>query len=774
MIQRIGLGMLLAVQSLLFANNAPTPITAVDHSSAEHRHPASCSRDPEIRTGSRGQAVGSRSINCQQPLVENGFIFNSPYPHDELQQNIYYSSFIEQPKTLDPARSYEIAEQQIAAQIYEPVLQYQYLQRPYALEPLLGSQMPQVLYYDKMGEVIADPQLMPAAYSVYIIKIKPGVFYQPHPALAQTNDKTRYYYYPINADFLQRKHIKTLSDFKFVGTREVTSDDFIYEIKRLANPGVSSPIYGLMSDYIAGFREYAEQLPSHGHVNGFLDLRDYPLSGLRKIDDYTFEITIIGEYPQFMFWLSMPFFSPIPWEADRFYSQPGMAEKNLSLDWYPIGTGAFMLTENNPNSRMILEKNPNFHPEFFPTNGSPEDKAAGYLLNARKRLPLIDKAIYTLEKESIPRWSKFLQGYYDSSGISADSFDQAIHITHSGVATLSPDFQRKGMRLEKSPELAIYYLGFNMLDPIVGGRSERARKLRRAISIAIDYEENIAIFLNGRGQAAQGPIPPGIFGHRSGALGINPYVYVWNGHAPKRRCIAEAKKLMREAGYSRGIDPKTGKPLILYYDLASISGPDDKAQLDWMRKQFARIGIELDIRATQYNRFQEKMRSGNAQLFKWGWRADYPDPENFLFLFYGPSGKVAYGGENAANYQNPAFDKLFDLMKNRRNDAIRQQLIDRMVDLLRRDAPWAWGVNTETFTLSQQWLTPMKTNTISLGTLKYTGIDVKKRLEKQQIWNKPVLWPIGLFLGLVVISLLPFVIAYRKKQRLHAPRMPKC
>jgi oligopeptide transport system substrate-binding protein len=71
---------------------------------------------------------------------------------------------------------------------------------------------------------------------------------------------------------------------------------------------------------------------------------------------------------------------------------------------------------------------------------------------------------------------------------------------------------------------------------------------------------------------------------------------------------------------------------------------------NWMRKQFAKLGIELVVRATDYNRFQEKMRKGTAQVFMWGWNADYPDPENFFFLLYGPNRKVD-GGENAANYK---------------------------------------------------------------------------------------------------------------------------
>lgn len=63
---------------------------------------------------------------------------------------------------------------------------------------------------------------------------------------------------------------------------------------------------------------------------------------------------------------------------------------------------------------------------------------------------------------------------------------------------------------------------------------------------------------------------------------------------------------MAEAGYPHGIDPKTGKHLILNYDVTTSGGPEDKSLFDWMRKQFAKIGIDLNVRATLYNRFQEK------------------------------------------------------------------------------------------------------------------------------------------------------------------------
>jgi oligopeptide transport system substrate-binding protein len=494
------------------------------------------------------------------------------------------------------------------------------------------------------------------------------------------------------------------------------------------------------------------------------------LQGVKKIDDYTFTITIKGLYPQFNYWLAMPFFAPIPWEAERFYAEPDMDDRNLGLGWYPVGTGPFMLSENNPNSQMVLDKNPHFHGEPFPASSTKEDKDSGFLHHPKQSLPLINKAIYTLEKEAIPRWSKFLQGYYDLSGVSADSFDQAIHITPDGEAMLTPEMKEKGLRLTQMTDPSIFYMGFNMLDKVVGGKSDRARKLRQAIAIAVNYDENIAIFFNGRGLPAQGPIPPGIFGYLEGKVGVNPYVYQWQDNKRVRRSIKDAKRLMKQAGYPNGRDPKTGHALILNYDVPATGGPDDKAQLNWMRKQFARIGISLNIRATQYNRFQEKMRSGNAQIFTWGWNADYPDPENFLFLLYGPNGKVKHGGENAANFNNPEYDRLFDLMKNRPNDDERQQIINKMVNIARHDSPWVFGINTQSLSLSQQWVAPFKPNTISQSTLKYMAIDVPLRNQLRTKWNSPLIWPIALFVVALGLLLLPFLFAYFRRLKQQAPR----
>jgi ABC-type transport system substrate-binding protein len=311
------------------------------------------------------------------------------------------------------------------------------------------------------------------------------------------------------------------------------------------------------------------------------------------------------------------------------------------------------------------------------------------------------------------------------------------------------------------------YLAFNWLDPVVGGSSERARKLRQAISIAFDVEEQISIFSNGRGLAAQGPLAPGIFGYRQGRDGINPVVYDWADGKPKRKSIAQARKLLAEAGYADGRDANTGQPLVLYLDTVA-RGPGDKALFDWYRAQFDKLSIQLEIRTTDWNRFQEKIRKGSTQMFRLGWNADYPDPENFLFLLYGPQSKVESQGENAANYENREYDALFEKVKDMANGPERQRLIDRMVEIVRRDAPWIWGVHPQDYTLRHSWLHNDKPNNMARNNLKYLRVDAEKRATLRAAWNRPVVWPLLLILALLVLSALPAYLSYRRRERMAA------
>jgi oligopeptide transport system substrate-binding protein len=673
----------------------------------------------------------------------DGGLWNNPYPATDAGHSILYTAFTERPKHLDPAQAYSENEYEFLSSIYAPPLQYHYLKRPYQLVPMAASTMPRVTYLDRLRHPL--PDTAPAekvAFSVYEIHIKPGMRYQPHPAFA-IDDKGRPEYDHLTPGELRGMHAP--GDFPHSGTRTVTAADYVNQIKRLAHPQLHLPIYGVMSEYIVGLKEYAATLQQALQKNpdGFLDLNAYPLPGVQVVNDTTYRITVHGKYPQFSYWLAMPFFAPMPQEAERFYAQNGMKERNLTLDWWPVGSGPYYLSENDPNRRMVLARNPYYDSERYPEQGEAADAKAGLLADASRALPLTDSIVFTLEKETIPYWNKFLQGYYDASGISSDSFDQAVQVNVGGETSVSEAMREQGITLSTSVATSTMYTGFNWLDPVVGGSSEKARKLRQAIAIAVDFEEFVSIFANGRGIAAQSPIPPGIFGYRDGRAGINHVVYDWVDGQPRRKSIAEARRLLAEAGYPNGVDAQTRQPLVINMD-TTASGVGNKSRLDWLRKQFDKIGVQLVVRSTDYNRFQDKIRRGDTQMFYYGWNADYPDPENFLFLLNSAQAKVSHGGENAANYSNPEYDRLFEKMKNMENSPERLAIIDRMLEIVRDDSPWLWGYHPKNYVLQHGWLHNVKPNVMANNRLKYWRVDASARDRFRAEWNQPQLSPLWL------------------------------
>ncbi len=696
-------------------------------------------------------------------------IWNSPHTIKKDASKTLYSAFSISPKRLDPVVSYSANEWAIIGPIYEPPLQYNYLKRPYELEPLTLTQMPTITYLDKEGNQVEENSSK-ILFSQYRLELREDILYQNHPCFVKDNKGDLLYGSLSNNDLMQ---ITELNDFKQSTTRHLVADDYAYAIKRMAVRQNHSPILDSMKAYIVGLESFSESISSMVKAkkknNQLIDLRSYTIDGVEVLNDTTLTIKIKGEYPQFLYWLSMNFFAPIPWEADLFYQQSGLIAKNLTLNWFPVGTGAYYLAENNPNRQMKLLSNPNYHSENYPRLTKEESEKSHtpkeLLEDSGKKLPFIKEIIYSLEKESIPLWNKFLQGYYDASGISSESFDQAVQISSSGNMDLSDEMRDKGIVLKSSVEPSIFYLAFNMLDPIVGGYSESAKKLRQAISIAQNQEEYISIFTNERGIPAQGPIPPGIFGYEEGEEGTDNVIYNWIEGKRERKSLDEAKKLLSEAGYPKGISKKTGKRLKLYYD-TTATGPDDRALMDWRRKQFDKLGIQLVIRATDYNRFQDKIRKGKAQLFSWGWNADYPDPENFLFLLYGGNAVVNTNGAgiNSSNYQNPQFDRLFNEMKTMKNSPLRMQKIKEMVKILREDTPWIWGMHPKSLSLSHKWYRNVQPHAMANNTLKYKRIDTELRAKKQEEWNQPILWPLGVLLFLIIILSYSLYYAYILRQ----------
>jgi len=654
--------------------------------------------------------------------------WNNPNPESNPTEKVFFSAFSMEAKHLDPAVSYDVGEYTFISPIYEPPLQYDYYKRPYTLVPLTTTALPSIQYLNAQQQPLPENTTEAVAFTVYTLTLKPHIQYQPHPALAKDHEGKLLYHALTGSEGFQ-----TLADFPSTGTRELTAEDYVYQIKRLADPRLGSPIYGLMSEYIVGLTELnkaltealaAKRTTSHKNQPLRLDLRDFPLTGAKTTssDPLTYQITIKGKYPQFIHWLTMSFFVPMPWETEYFYQQPGMLENNLSLDTYPIGTGTFMLTENNPQRRMVLSKNPNFDHEVYPASDAPEDQAMQRL--AGLTLPLLDKIVFVLEKESTAYWNKFLQGYYDLSGISSDAFQTAIQFDNAGNPVLSPTLSSKGIRLRVQSSPGFFYWGFNMKDDVVGGFGEKARQLRQFIRQHLNVDEYIRLFMNGRGIHAAGPLPPDIEGYT-----LQPPI---------------------------ALDPTLDtieKPKTLYFDTYSTGDPEENLRNRWLQTQFEKMGITLVIRATDTNRFQEKFRTGNLQLFFYGWDGDYPDPENFFSIFYGPNAAtLGEGGFNGINYQSADFDRAFEAYRQHPLTPSPQKtaLISEMIHRLNEDAPCVWGMYPRTFGLLHEWLVPTKPSGIIRNNLKYLSLDPKLRLERQWAWNQPVVWPLWVLFAILV------------------------
>ena len=711
-------------------------------------------------------------------------VSNEPVPSEWLGQNTLFSSYQESPKHLDSTSSYSNNETPWTYAVYEPPLKYHYLKRPYELQPRTLTQLPRVTYLDRQGhEVPAQTPAAQIAESVFELTIAPGIQFQPHPAFAKDTQGRALYLNLTDSD-LEGK--RTPYQFDQMGSRELVAEDYVYAIKRLASPRVKSPSFGFLSEKIVGLAAYGQKIKAlnqriksgksaleagpFGHLP-WLDFREHGFDGVQVVDKYTLRIRVVGKYPQFKYWLAMTFFAPVAWEVDAFYAQPGMSRRNLNADTWPVGTGPYMLTDYVPNSRMVLERNPNYRVVTYPCEGEVGDKEKGWLNDCGKRIPFVDKVVSLIEKEGTSVATKFIQGYYDVPQLERGEPGIGYQVSIQDGTGMAKELMARKIQLPSTIQVGFWHFGFNWLDPVVGAGSTpedkvRNRKLRQAISIAFDFEEYVSVFEEDRAQVNQSVVVPGLFGHDQ--TRFNPVIYEEAADGKiHRKSIEKAKALLAEAGYPNGRDAKTGHPLVINYDSQGV-GPGYKARIDWVAKQFAKLNIELEVRSTDYNRFQDKMRKGSAQFFFWGWLADYPDPENFMFLLYGPNSKVKFDGENSTNYINTEYDHLFDKMKDLEDSPERAALIKRMIEITQEDAPLLNGWSEEFGGAYHQWVFNGKPSNIIRDQLPYLRIDPALRQVKTQEWNQAHVWPLLWVPVLILFLAIPAWRGWRKRQNQRA------
>jgi ABC-type transport system substrate-binding protein len=296
----------------------------------------------------------------------------------------------------------------------------------------------------------------------------------------------------------------------------------------------------------------------------------------------------------------------------------------------------------------------------------------------------------------------FLSGRIASAGISRNNFDAVI----TQQRELTPELARRGIRLEKTPQLYTLYIGFNMEDPVVGPN----KKLRQALSHSVDIAKWVE-FYNHRQIPATGPIPPNM-------VGFDP-----SKERPYPFDLSKARQLLGEAGYPGGRDPKTGKRLVLTVEWPSASDPEERQSVDLLASFFDAIGVEMKPSYNNWPEFLKKLERRQCQLFRLGWVADYPDAENFLQLFYS---KSASPGPNHANYNNPEFDRLFEKSRALLDSPERTALYRQMADIVIEDAVWLYLTYPLSFGLHQPWLKNFKFHDFPYPFLKFYGVDTSK------------------------------------------------
>jgi oligopeptide transport system substrate-binding protein len=626
---------------------------------------------------------------------------NNPYPPggDKL---IGYAALAEDPRTLDPAQSSDTTSAAILCQIYDALYQNSYLDRPYRLIPALAADFPEKRIFSE--DVVEKGVMKKVARMEYIFKLRGDIFFQ--------------------------------DDQCFPGGkgRQVTAHDVIYSIKRLADPAVKSTGYWLVDGKIKGINEFFQKAVATGKADYSQDIE-----GLKALDDRTLKIVLTEPLPSFIYVMSMPYTAPVAREAVEYYNASGRD----GFSRHPVGTGAYKLKSWKRQHRIVLEKNTAFRKEYYPSSGAPGDKEKGLLDDAGKQLPFLDEVWYTVIATAQPMWLLFVQGYLDSSGVPQEQFDRVV----TKNLELSDDFVKKGISLEIARDLDVYYVAFNMRDPLLG----KNKYLRQALSLAYDSDLYNQIFLNGRGLNAQSPLPPGIFGYDPNFK--NPY---------KTHDLVRAKDLLAKAGYPGGIDAKTGKQLELTYDMGSDSTRAREIATFDMRC-FEQLGIKMKLQVNTWSQQLERSHKGTFQMFSLGWLADYPDPENFLQLLYGPN---APPGPNSAAFADSEYDRLYERMKSMEDTQERAALIGKMIEIVTEESPWICTVHTPSYVLRHAWVRNGKAHSISGNYWKYIAINPEKRRAYREAENKPNL--AILFYGLIALLLILMpaaIIKYRKRRK---------
>lgn len=503
----------------------------------------------------------------------------------------------------DPATARDLYSNHVTQAIFETLYTYDYLARPAALVPLAAAALP---------EVAADGK-------TYTIRLKHGILFTP------------------DAAFKGRR-------------RELTMADFVYAWKRLFDPRLASPHAWLFEGKVVGF----DRLAADAKRSGRFDY-DAAVAGFELLDPYTLRIHLT----QTDFHLGMILaHDPTSALAREVVDAYGDAKGEVAA--HPVGTGYYALGEWVRGNRIVLERNRLHLAETwdFKGDGSADDARIIAQMQG-KPIGLVDRIEIAVMVEDQSRWLSFQSGGTDLFWLDGPLAPKALL-----NGKLRPELAARGVQLSRlmDPEITYYY--WNMQDPVLGGMAKQKIALRRAIAIAHDIDEEIAIVWNGQAERVDYPIPPGVVGHDPAYRSVLQYD------------PALANRLLDRFGYQRGKDGwrtmPDGAPLLVHY--VSRNEANGVLQAEVWRKTYTRIGIRMASERMIFSDLLQAETLCKIQSRNYQWVADYPDGDNFMQLYYGPN----VHQNNAGCLADPDYDALYARSQKMPAGAARDALYHQM------------------------------------------------------------------------------------------------
>ncbi len=426
--------------------------------------------------------------------------------------------------------------------------------------------------------------------------------------------------------------------------RKVTAQDVKFSLLRFADIRLHSPVYWMLRGKIAGLDKFRQA--TKGKSLDDWTPYEAEISGITILSDRKFVITLNRPDPRFLYMLAMPNAGIVSQRGAKFYG--------AKLSHNPVGSGPFILKNWIPNLKLDFVRFDQYRTEYFPQAANPADR--------KRKLPLLSGITVCQIRQPMTAWMMFLQGRLDLNALDKDNRETLL----SGDS-LIPALKERQVKLLSNPEFEIRYIGFNFDDPLLG----KNLKLRQALSLTYNISRRVAHAGN-QLIPAHSVIPPNVAGHDETFR--NEFA---------EYDLERAKKLLAEAGFPGGIDPKTGEPLTLTFDQ---SGNDtahrqmgELAVDDWRK-----LGINVVSVLNSKPRFFDKLRQKRFQLFRLSWVGDYPDAENFLQLFY--SGNT--GSCNRTGFTDKEFDAMFEKILQMADSPERTELYKKMSELVIKKCAW--------------------------------------------------------------------------------------